>query len=72
VIRDRAAYERTRVASHARRLRSLTLREGIRIAEALLSSSLLVDAAPGPRPRPTSLARALGIDPARLAGLRAR
>ena len=65
MIRYRASYERIREADEHRRLRAMTMREGIRVAEALLTSDILASAPRSPRPRPRSLARFLGIRPER-------
>lgn len=71
VIRDRAAYERLRVAEEHRALRELDMKSSIAKLEALLTSSLLnrVDRR---RPRPLNLIRALGIDPRRVTRRRVR
>jgi len=66
VIRDRAAYERLRVEDEHRALRDLDDDGAIEIAEALLTSSVLVHCDRGRDPRPLDLVRSLGIDPARV------
>jgi len=65
VIRDRAAYERLRVAEEHRELRELDMKSSIAKLEALLTSSLL-NRVGRRRPRPLNLVRALGIDPRRV------
>jgi hypothetical protein len=66
VIRDRAAFERLRVEDEYRALRDLDDHDGIAMAEALLTSSLLTHRNRGSAPRPRNLVRTLGIDPKRL------
>ncbi len=66
MIRDLAAYRRLRVADEERALQALDDPAAIALAEALLTSSVMDVIAPGPRPRPSTLARALGIDATRL------
>ncbi len=61
VISDRRAYQQLRVAERERALEATDLREGIRLAEALLTSTVLRVARRARRPRPLGLARALGI-----------
>jgi hypothetical protein len=68
MIRDRAAYERLRVEDEHRALRELDDDDGIAMAEALLTSSLLAHGDRGSDPRPMNLVRTLGIDPRRLIG----
>jgi hypothetical protein len=66
VIRDRAAYERLRVAEEHRALRELDMASSIALAEALLTSSLMEHVDRRDDPRPLSLVRALRIDLARV------
>lgn len=66
VIRDRAAYERLRVAEEHRALRELDMASAIAMAEALLTSSLMDHVDRRDDPRPLNLVRALRIDPARI------
>jgi hypothetical protein len=66
VIRDRAAYERLRIEDEHRALRDLDDDDGIEMAEALLTSSLLADCDRGRDPRPLDLVRSLCIDPSRV------
>jgi hypothetical protein len=66
VIRDRAAYERLRVADDHRALRELDIDSSIAIAEALLASSVLDHVDRRHDPRPLDLVRSLGIDPNRV------
>jgi hypothetical protein len=66
VIRDRAAYERLRVEDEHRRLRELDDASAIAMAEALLTSSVLVHVDRRRDPRPLDLVRSLGIDPSRV------
>jgi hypothetical protein len=66
MIRDLAAYERLRVADEHRALRELDDDEGIAMAEALLTSSVLARGDRGSDPRPLDLVRTLGIDPRRV------
>jgi hypothetical protein len=68
VIKDLAAYGRLRLHDERKALQAMDLEASIDAAEALLTSELM--SLPGsPRgPRPRSLARALGIGPARLVG----
>jgi len=66
VIRDRAAYERLRVADEYRALRELDMKSSIAKLEALLTSSLLNRVDRRHHPRPLNLVRALGIDPRRV------
>jgi hypothetical protein len=66
VIRDLAAYERIRVADETRALQELSDEEGIAMAEALLTSSLMAGFDLTDAPRPLNLVRSLGIDPRRV------
>jgi len=66
VIRDRAAYERLRVAEEHRALRELDMASSIELAEALLTSCLMDHVDRRDDPRPLNLVRALRIDPARV------
>jgi hypothetical protein len=66
VIRDRAAYERLRVAEEHRALRELDMASSIAMAEALLTSSLMDHVDRRDDPRPLNLIRALRIDPVRV------
>jgi hypothetical protein len=66
VIRDRAAYERLRVAEEHRALRELDMASSIAMAEVLLTSSLMDHVDRRDDPRPLNLVRALRIDPARV------
>jgi hypothetical protein len=66
VIRDLAAYERIRVADETRALQELSDEDGIAMAEALLTSSLMAQFDLSDAPRPLNLVRALRIDPKRL------
>jgi hypothetical protein len=66
VIRDRAAYERLRVADEQRALRELDVASSIAMAEALLTSSVLVHVDRRRDPRPLDLVWSPGIDPSRV------
>jgi hypothetical protein len=66
VIRDLAAYERIRVEDETRALQKLSDEEGIAMAEALLTSSLMAQFDLTNAPRPLNLVRSLGIDPRRV------
>jgi len=66
VIRDLAAYERIRVEDETRALQTLSDEEGIAMAEALLTSSLMAQFDLTNAPRPLNLVRSLGIDPRRV------
>jgi hypothetical protein len=66
VIRDLAAYERIRVADEIRALQDLSDEEGIAMAEALLTSSLMAQFDLTNAPRPLNLIRSLRIDPRRV------
>ena len=66
MIRDRAAYERLRVAEEHRALRELDMKSSIELAEALLTSGLMEHVDRRDDPRPLNLIRALRIDPARV------
>lgn len=62
MIRDRAAYERLRVAEEHRALRELDMASSIAKLEALLSSSLLNRVEHRHHPRPLNLVRSIGIE----------
>ncbi|TMQ11409.1 MAG: hypothetical protein E6J90_34750 [Deltaproteobacteria bacterium] len=66
MIRDLAAYERLRVADEIRALQELSDEDGIAMAEALLTSSLMAQFDLTDAPRPVNLVRSLGIDPTRV------
>lgn len=66
MIRDRAAYERLRVAEEHRALSELDMASSIELAEALLTSSLMDHVDRRDDPRPLNLVKALRIDPARI------
>ena len=66
MIRDLAAYERIRVEDETRALQTLSDEEGIAMAEALLTSSLMAQFDLTNAPRPLNLVRSLGIDPRRV------
>jgi hypothetical protein len=65
-IRDRAAYQRLRIADEHRALRELDMETSIAMTEALLTSSLMDHVDRRNDPRPLDLVRALRIDPARV------
>jgi hypothetical protein len=66
VIRDPAAYQRLRVEDEHRALQELDDDDAIAMAEALLTSTILVHGDRGRDPRPLDLLRSLGIDPRRV------
>ncbi|MGH7895784.1 MAG: hypothetical protein ACREQL_14020 [Candidatus Binatia bacterium] len=61
MITDRNAYERLCERERWDRLRAMTADESIALGEALLTSELMRIAAFPDRPRPVSLAVALGL-----------
>ena len=65
MIKDLAAYHRLRVDEERKALVSMDLEASIAMAEALLTSAIMDRRGPRHGPRPRSLARALGISPAR-------
>lgn len=66
VIRNRAAYEKLRVADEQRALQGLDMRSSLAMTEALLTSSLIGRVGRRRDPRPCNLVRSLGIDPRRV------
>ena len=58
MIKDLAAYRRTRVVEERRALAEMSVDESIAIGEALLTSSVMADVRPDDH-RPLSLARVL-------------